>query len=128
MAKLRQRGIGCHILQLFLACILYADDLCLIAPTRGAMQEMLEICQEYCSEYCLHFNTKKSKALLFGQFKSVSVAPLLLNNQPIDYVKEWSYLGTTIVSGNNLSFSISTCDLSTAPPTRCYRLSKGPMS
>ena len=71
------------------------------------MQDLLEICQEYCSEYCLHFNTKKSKALLFGQFRSLSVAPLLLNDQPIDYVKEWSYLGTTIVSGNSLSFSIA---------------------
>ena len=39
--RLRSKGIGCHVLYLFMACIMYADDLCLIAPTRGAMQELL---------------------------------------------------------------------------------------
>ena len=102
---LRRRGVGCHILQMFLACILYADDLCLIAPSRGAMQEMLLICQEFCAEFCLHFNAKKSKTMLFGQFKNIDVAPLYLNGQPIDYVTEWVYLGTTIVAGKVFSFS-----------------------
>ena len=45
---LRKKGVGCHILNVFLACILYADDLCLIAPSRGAMQVLLSICEEYC--------------------------------------------------------------------------------
>ena len=28
----------------FLAWLLYADDVCLIAPSRGAVQKMLDIC------------------------------------------------------------------------------------
>ena len=107
ISRLRRRGIGCHVLRLFIACILYADDLCLIAPTRGAMQEMLLICQEFCSEFCLHFNSKKSKDLLFGNFRNVTVAPLNLNGQQIEYTNQWDYLGTTLVSGTNLSFSAS---------------------
>ena len=107
ISRLRRRGIGCHVLHLFIACILYADDLCLIAPTRGAMQEMLLICQENCGEFCLHFNPKKSKALLFGNFRNITVAPLNLNGQQIEYTNQWDYLGTTIVSGTNLSFSAS---------------------
>ena len=47
--KLRDRGIGCHILNVFVACIMFADDLCLITPTRESMQQMLDICQEYCT-------------------------------------------------------------------------------
>ena len=105
VARLRARGIGCHVLHLFLACIFYADDLCLIAPSRGAMQEMLAICQEYCSGFCLHFNPKKSKSLLFGNFKDIDVAPLYLNGQQIEYVSQWTYLGTTIVAGKDFSFS-----------------------
>ena len=57
--RLRDKGIGCHIMELFLACLLYADDMCLIAPSRGAMQKMLDICVEFCEEFCLSFNIKK---------------------------------------------------------------------
>ena len=103
--RLRKHGVGCHMLLLFLACILYA--ICLIAPTRGAMQEMLLICQLYYDEFCLHFNAKNSKVLLFGHFKCADIAPLFLNGLPIEYVSEWSYLGTTIISGKSLSFSAS---------------------
>ena len=58
--RLKDSGIGCHILNVFLACLLYADDMCLIAPSRGAMQQLLLICEQYCDEYCLSFNIKKS--------------------------------------------------------------------
>ena len=106
IARLRKRGIGCHIIDLFVACILYADDLCLVAPTRGALQEMLDICQEYCTEFCLSFNVKKSKVMLFGKVKSNVINPLTLNGKKLDFVPEWRYLGVTVVAGNNLSFSI----------------------
>ena len=105
ISRLKGRGIGCHIIDLFIACILYADDLCLIAPTRGAMQEMLSICHEYCSEFNLTFNVKKSKALIFGKIKDLQICPLTLGDQQIEYVKEWKYLGVTVVAGSNISFS-----------------------
>ena len=103
--RLRKRGIGCHLIELFIACLFYADDLCLIAPTRSAMQEMLLICQEYCSEFCLTFNVKKSKILLFGKTKSVEVDNLILNDKPLEFVHEWRYLGVTVVAGSSISFS-----------------------
>ena len=103
--KLRASGLGCHIISLFLACILYADDLCLITPSRSAMQQLLDICQTYCSEYCLNFNSKKSKTLLFGPSLKTSVQPLTLNCATIDFVDNWKYLGTTVVAGKNLSFT-----------------------
>ena len=31
--------------------------------------------------------------------------PVSINNVPLEVVKEWKYLGTTLVSGNSLSFS-----------------------
>ena len=54
--------------------------------------------------YTIHFNPKKSKALLFGNFRNVT---LNLNGQQIEYINQWDYLGTTIVSGTNHSFSAS---------------------
>ena len=89
---------------MFVACLFFADDLCLISPTRSAMQELLNLCQEYCSEFNLTFNAKKSKTLIFGNPGS-TIKPLILNGNQIDIVNEWRYLGTTIVSGKSLSFS-----------------------
>ena len=103
--RLRARGIGCHILDLFLACLLYADDMCLIAPTRSAMQQMLDICVEFCDEFCLAFNTKKSKVMIFGEMKGKSITPLTLYNQPLEFLSQWRYLGATIVEGTTLTFS-----------------------
>ena len=101
---LRKKGVGCHVVNLFLACILYADDLCLIAPSRSAMQYLLNICSEYCAKFCLTFNAKKSRTLVFGNVKDAHIAPLVLNSQEINIVSEWLYLGTTIVAGREFSF------------------------
>ena len=103
---LRKKGVGCHILNLFLGCIMFADDLALIAPTRGSMQEMLDICESYCRDYCLTFNTAKTKSLIFGKCSVNFVpCPLFLNANPIQYVDEWKYLGCLISAGKNFSFS-----------------------
>ena len=105
IALLRKRGVGCHIIEIFIACLFYADDLCLIAPTGSAMQTMLDICQQYCSDSCLTFNVKRSKILLFGKAKSDQVHSLTLNNKPLEFVSQWKYLGVTVVAGPKLSFS-----------------------
>ena len=103
--RLKERGIGCYILNIFLACLFYADDMCLLAPSRSAKQELLFVCEQYCDEFCLSFNVNKSKYLIFGDMKCKNVDPLFLNGKPIDTVSKWNYLGTTITSGNRVSFS-----------------------
>ena len=92
------------MVDVFLACIMYADDLCLLAPSRGALQKLLTICDEFSKEYCLSFNGRKSKALVFG--KPCKFSSVFLNGEPIEFVDTWKYLGCTIVSGSHLSFSM----------------------
>ena len=103
--RLRKAGIGCYLFSFFVACLMYADDLCLIAPSRGAMQQLLAICEVFCNEFCLSFNVKKSKALLFGKYDTNLISPLKLNDEELDFVDSWKYLGCTIVSGGKFSFS-----------------------
>ena len=105
ISRLRKSGVGCHITSTFLAALMYADDLCLIAPTRSALQKLLSICEEFSTDFCLSFNGKKSKALLFGK-TNLSVDVLTLNDERIEFVKIWKYLGCSIVSGPRLSFSV----------------------
>ena len=102
-------GIGCHILQQFIACILFADDMSLIAPTRASLQLLLNACAEYCNKFCLKFNVGKTQVMVFGKLSTSvsSIAKITLQDVTIEYIKSCKYLGFYIVSGEHLSFSIN---------------------
>ena len=106
VALLRKAGVGCHVLSSFVGAIMFADDLALLAPSRGAIQQLISICETYCNEYCLSFNASKTKAMLFGShFDKLTPSPLILNDLPIEYVLQWKYLGCLICAGKSLVFS-----------------------
>jgi hypothetical protein len=91
---LKQSGIGYHNLKVFLACILFADDMSLLAPSCDALQKMLGICLRYCQQFCLQFSVKKTKILVFGKNSRHldTLLPLSLNNEAVDYVMEISWI------------------------------------
>ena len=91
----------------FIACILFADDMTLLAPTRSSLQLLLNACAAYCSQYCLKFNVGKTQVMVFGKLSASlsSIAKISLQDVPIEYVKSCKYLGFYIVSGKHLSFS-----------------------
>ena len=104
---LRSKMIGCHIGNMFLAAIFYADDIVLLAPTRSGLQRMIVECETYCKTYGLSFNAKKSKVMIFSK-KSLdqsSILPLTINGGKIDFVDQIKYLGAHIVANPFLSFS-----------------------
>ena len=98
---------------MFFAVILFADDLCLMAPTRSALEQMINRCSTYCTKLGLAFNEKKSKVIVFSKvaINYDNFKPLYLNGRKIDYVDSIKYLGATIVSDKGLTFS-SVHDLS----------------
>ena len=105
IVELRKSGVGCHISNYFIASILYADDVCLLAPCRKAIQVLLDICAKYACSWCILYNERKSKLMYFGKsFESFSCAPILLNGVPLEFVHEWKYLGVLLKSGKS-----STC-------------------
>ena len=104
---LRKKGIGCHWYKLFVAILLFADDICLMAPTRSALQSLISSCESYCQKFCLAFNPKKSKILVFSK-KPVNfdnLKPIIMNEKTIDYVTSIRYLGVLITSRNSFAFS-----------------------
>ena len=106
LKSLRKSGLGCHVGSLFVGTIMFADDIAIVAPTRSAMQKLIDKCDSYCREYGLLFNTAKTKSMIFGKgFHSLKPHPLSLNGQPIEYVSEWKYLGCLINSGKEFTFS-----------------------
>ena len=103
---LRKSGCGCHIVDLFIAAILYADDLALIAPNRSSLQKLIDICTCYGDYWCIDYNFKKTKVVTFGKnAERFTDTSFTLKGKSIDIVKEWKYLGVTVVSGPRFSCS-----------------------
>ena len=103
---LRKAGIGCHVRSLFVGAIMFADDLALLAPSRSAVQELMSICETYCKEHCVLFNAAETKAMIFGaDWNKLNPSPLILNEQPVEYVTQWKYLGCLLSAGKTLLFS-----------------------
>ena len=45
--------------------VMYADDICLLAPTASAMQSLLDVCYEYGTDNDTKFNPIKSICTVF---------------------------------------------------------------
>jgi len=55
--KLRDAGFGCKLAQRYFGCLLYADDIVLLALSLNAIRKMLSICEEFAWEYDMKFNS-----------------------------------------------------------------------
>ena len=59
-------NVGCYIIDgQCMNHLMYADDICLLAPTAIAMQQLLEICNDYGVARDITFNPLKSVCLVF---------------------------------------------------------------
>ena len=94
---LKDAGIGCYIRDSFLSILLYADDMCLIAPSLKGLQRLLRLTETFCSTWDIMLNPKKSKNMQFG--KKVDSLPFLqLDGNALEWVSSWKYLGVTLRS------------------------------
>ena len=87
--------------------ILFADDLSLLAPTRSALQRLIDLCHQYCSSIGLNFNSLKSKILVFSKSRIIfdDLKTVTLGGDNIDYTDSVKYLGVSIFSKNGLCYS-----------------------
>ena len=82
---------------------MYADDICLMAPSRTSLQILLDACEKYGYKWCLAYNPSKSQAMIFGN--SSSSKPLCMYGQDLKFVTSCKYLGIEVVAGKKLTFS-----------------------
>jgi len=75
--RLKASNLGCRIGSCYLGCIMYADDLVLIAPSLHALQQMADICTDEASHIGMQFNPRKCSVIRFGQRYLKSVILLL---------------------------------------------------
>ena len=108
--ELRELGVGCHVGGLFMGVVGYADDLLLMAPTRRAMQAMLDKCEEYASDHNILFSTdpdpskSKTKCIFVcgDQKKLAKPATLTLCGRDLPWVSTASHLGHELSETGNM--------------------------
>ena len=99
---LSQSGIGCHIDDLCINHVFYADDLCLMAPCAIALQELINLCYEYSIGIGMNFNALKSYCIAFTpKLYKLTLPSLHINSLPILYTDSIKYLGYMFSSNNS---------------------------
>ena len=93
LRRLEKEGTGCHIGNFFLGCLCYADDLTLLAPTRNALQIMINTCEKFALEYEIIFNSKKTKCICFSQKEVDNISALQLNGNFLEWTSTVEHLG-----------------------------------
>ena len=102
---LQKSGVGCYISKIFAAALLYADDMCVLAPSLHGLQKLLDLCSLYCEEWDICLNAKKTKSMYFGKSTEIKFQTTL-NGSPIQWVTEWKYLGVILKSGKRFGCSV----------------------
>jgi len=98
--RLKSANIGCKMFDIYYGCLLYADDIVLLAHTctLNGMQQMLDICTEYGVDCDVKFNDSKSVAMRVGPRFNVACKALELSGKSIRFVDSVKYLGVNIVA------------------------------
>ena len=94
-------GVGCKVAGVYMGAVGFCDDLLLLAPTRDAMQIMLDTCQRFAVKYNLQFSTdpnpekSKSKCIFVCGRAKAKKKPdnLILNGKQLPWVESAVHLG-----------------------------------
>ena len=105
IVQLRSQGIGCVLRGMFVGCILYADDMILLCPSVKGLQAMLNVSVDVANSLALTFNASKSMCMAIGKLAKMSIEPMSLGPDSINWVDSIKYLGVSITGGSSISFS-----------------------
>ena len=91
--------VGCYIDNLCMNHVMYADDICLMALSPAALQELIDICFDFSVQNYLSFNSSKSYCMVFKpKSYKLSCPRLFMDNQLLKYIDDIKYLGFTFSS------------------------------
>ena len=87
--------------------LLYADDLIILSRSKTGLQNCLNKLSSYCNSWMLNINPKKTKIMIFQKrAKKCDQYNFHINDQIIDVVQEYTYLGTRISSSGNFTLAL----------------------
>jgi hypothetical protein len=86
---------------------LYADDIVLLSESKSGLQSSLNILGIYCSNWKLQVNVEKSKVLIFNSNGKTPVNEFSYNNNIIQTVSTYYYLGVMLKCNGNFNIAVS---------------------
>ncbi|KAA5589313.1 hypothetical protein F3G61_31360, partial [Pseudomonas aeruginosa] len=98
--ELSSTHVGCHIDEICLNNISYADDMVLLSASACGLSKLLSICKRYALSHGLVYNTKKSECMVFqARGRCLDNIPSVkLNGTPLRRVDTFKYLGHFVTS------------------------------
>jgi len=106
--ELRASGLGYYTFDMFMGCIMYADDIILLSGSLNDLQSMLNVCDNVSSQLLLKFKTNKCKCIAFGKMtnRAMSGDGLRLDNGVVMWFDTTEYLGIHFRCGKRLQVDI----------------------
>ena len=92
---LNSHKIGCYINNKLVNHIMYADDLCVLAPSAAGLSKLLRVCEDFGTSHKVKYNSSKSAILLCRSdlLKGVQMPVFSLAGEQLHEVSKIKYLG-----------------------------------
>ena len=85
---------GCFIGHQCINHVMYADDICLLAPSALGLQKLLEVCYGFSQDNDIIFNSLKSVYVVFRPKRyKLFCPPVYLHREKLSRIHETKYLG-----------------------------------
>ena len=84
-------------------CLLFADDLVLLSPTKEGLQQHLDLLHKFSQTWALSVNLAKTKVMIFQKRHSHLNQQFFLNRTALEHTKNYTYLGLNISSTGNFN-------------------------
>ena len=88
-------------------CLLFADDLVLLSPTKEGLQQHLDILHKFSQTWALTVNLTKTKIMIFEKRHSHLNQQFFLNTTALEHTKNYTYLGLNISSTGNFNKAVN---------------------
>ena len=98
VSRLKNVNVGCKIGPDVLNTFVYADDVTLIAPSRTALQSLVDVCLAYSEEYNINFNKAKTKCIKFSLLthNTVNLKRISMYNTDLAWERNVNHLGNCL--------------------------------
>ena len=88
-------------------CLLFADDLVLLSPTKEGLQQHLDLLHKFSQTWALTVNQAKTKIMIFEKRHSHVNQQFFLNTTALEQTKNYTYLGLNISSTGSFNKAVN---------------------
>jgi len=108
VSHLNEAGCGVAVCGRRLACLLFADDIVLLADSEASLQKLLDSAADYATTWRLQFNAQKSAVLCFGDQRTLPGSKSWsLGKLQLQQGSQYQYLGITFCADGSWKLQAS---------------------